>query len=84
MAAIVGAFTKHMQSVKTSDAPTTSLPTTTATVIQPASISTITPGAAASSLPTAGEYEMFCRHMQKTTKLTENGKFLEMLLLLLQ
>ncbi|KAM7351251.1 uncharacterized protein ACRADG_004176 [Cochliomyia hominivorax] len=84
MAAIVGAFTKHMQSVKTTDATTT---ITVPTVTTPASINTTTmpsstmqpptnPAAAAAaastSAPTAGEYEMFCRHMQKTTKMSEN------------
>ncbi|KAI9584120.1 hypothetical protein GQX74_010455 [Glossina fuscipes] len=43
MAAIVGAFTKHMHAVKTTEAPTNS------------------------------EYETFCRHMQKITKMAENG-----------
>ncbi|KAL9924588.1 uncharacterized protein ACN2A1_007929 isoform 1-T3 [Glossina fuscipes fuscipes] len=42
MAAIVGAFTKHMHAVKTTEAPTNS------------------------------EYETFCRHMQKITKMAEN------------
>ncbi|XP_017047719.1 uncharacterized protein LOC108092584 isoform X2 [Drosophila ficusphila] len=41
MAAIVGAFTKHMQAMKAAPA------------------------------PSSGEYEHFCRHMQKTTKLGE-------------
>ncbi|XP_030555345.1 uncharacterized protein LOC115758735 [Drosophila novamexicana] len=41
MAAIVGAFTKHMQAMKTTQA------------------------------PSSGEYEHFCTHMQRTTKLGE-------------
>ncbi|XP_023170931.2 uncharacterized protein LOC111599494 isoform X2 [Drosophila hydei] len=41
MAAIVGAFTKHMQAMKSTQA------------------------------PSSGEYEHFCTHMQRTTKLSE-------------
>ncbi|TDG47018.1 hypothetical protein AWZ03_006599 [Drosophila navojoa] len=44
MAAIVGAFTKHMQAMKSTQA------------------------------PSSGEYEHFCTHMQRTTKLSEAGK----------
>lgn len=47
MAAIVGAFTRHMQAMKVSSS---------------------------SASPSSGEYEHFCSHMQRTTKLGDAGK----------
>ncbi|XP_075151003.1 uncharacterized protein LOC142225115 [Haematobia irritans] len=83
MAAIVGAFTKHMQSVKTTDAPVaTAIAITSGTnvlasnPVAPQVVAATASSASSSSLApvTGGEYEMFCRHMQKTTRLGENGK----------
>lgn len=74
MAAIVGAFTKHMQSVKTTDVPAATItlaPTSTPAPSSSSTASSLSPTATTA----AGEYEMFCRHMQKTTKLSENGEF---------
>ncbi|XP_073825479.1 uncharacterized protein isoform X2 [Musca autumnalis] len=92
MAAIVGAFTKHMQSVKTTDAPLTTAtnsssnnsrvsgvsiaPQVTSAMVSANANNNITASTSAStttSTPaTGGEYEMFCRHMQKITRLGEN------------
>ncbi|XP_019895472.1 uncharacterized protein LOC101891098 [Musca domestica] len=102
MAAIVGAFTKHMQSVKTTDAPQTTAtigssstdnnnrvsgatiaPQVTSAMVSAsanntaststASACTASSSSSSSSTPaTGGEYEMFCRHMQKITRLSEN------------
>ncbi|KAI8125667.1 hypothetical protein CVS40_4156 [Lucilia cuprina] len=78
MAAIVGAFTKHMQSVKTTDTPTAAVaspptPVTISSATTATAIPALQPSTNSIAIATpAGEYEMFCRHMQKITKLSEN------------
>ncbi|XP_046812686.1 uncharacterized protein LOC111691225 isoform X2 [Lucilia cuprina] len=78
MAAIVGAFTKHMQSVKTTDTPTAAVaspptPVTISSATTATAMPALQPSTNSIAIATpAGEYEMFCRHMQKITKLSEN------------
>ncbi|XP_059220669.1 uncharacterized protein LOC106082724 [Stomoxys calcitrans] len=78
MAAIVGAFTKHMHSVKTTDIPATATATASGTksvgnnCIASQAIMATAATSTTAAPATGGEYEIFCRHMQKTTRLGEN------------